>query len=68
MPEGMPARQMTFWWWLENHGLTRRQVEEDMDLNDLEWMPKIDAAKTRAIEIKQKQAAREARHQQRRGF
>ena len=39
-----------------------------MDLNDLEWMPKIDAAKHRAIENKQKAAAREARGKQRRGF
>jgi hypothetical protein len=68
MPEGMPPRMLTFWYFLEKHGLTRRQVENDLDLDDLEWVPKIDAAKARATEIKQKQAAREARHQQRRGF
>ena len=58
MPEGMPPREMVFWYFLEKHGLTRRQVEDDMDLDDLEWMPKIDAAKHRAIENKQKAAAR----------
>jgi hypothetical protein len=68
MPEGMPPREMTYWYWLEKHGLTRRQVDEDISLDDLEWVPKIDAAKARAAEIVQKQAAREARAQQRRGF
>lgn len=68
MPEGMPDETMNYWYWLEKHNLTRRQVDEDISLDDFEWFPKIDAAKTRAIEIKQKQAAREARHQQRRGF
>jgi CHASE1-domain containing sensor protein len=68
MPEGMPPRMMTYWYFLEKHRLSRRQVDNDLDLDDLEWVPKIDAARARATEMKQKQAAREARHQQRRPF
>jgi hypothetical protein len=68
MPDRMPARQLTYWYFLDKHGLTRRQVREDLDLDDLEWVPKLDAAKQRAIEIRQKQAAREAQGKQRRGF
>ena len=68
MPDAMPARAMTYWYFLEKHGLSRRQVDNDLDLEDLEWVPKIDAAKARAAEMKQKQAAREQQGRQRRGF
>jgi hypothetical protein len=64
----MPARAMTYWWWADNFGFTEDDVNERMSESSYEWIPKIHAAKHRAIEIKQKQAAREARHQQRRGF
>jgi hypothetical protein len=68
MPEGMPARAMTYWYFLDKHGLTRRQVRDDLDLEDLDWVPKLDAAKARAAEIKRAAAQREARASQRRGF
>jgi hypothetical protein len=68
MPAGMPARAMTYWYFLKKHGLTRRQVREDLDLEDLEWVPKLDAADARAAEIKQAATRREARAKQRRGF
>jgi CHASE1-domain containing sensor protein len=64
----MPPREMTYWWWLDRHGLTRRQVDEDISLEDLEWVPKLDAAKARVTEMRQKQAAREARSGRQRGF
>ena len=68
MPDGMPDGTVNYWYWLDKHGLTRRQVDEDISDDDFDWFPKLDAAKARATEIKQKQAAREAQGRQRRGF
>ena len=47
-------RQLTYWWWLKHHGLTRRQVDEDISLDDLEWVPRIDRAHDEGFEIWQK--------------
>jgi hypothetical protein len=58
---------IAYWWWLDKHGLTRKQVDEDISLDDHEWFPKLDAAKARVIEMKQKAAAREARGSSRHG-
>jgi hypothetical protein len=63
----MPARAMTYWWWADNFGFTEEDVNERMSESTYEWIPKIQAAKNRAIAMKQKEAAREARAAQRRG-
>jgi hypothetical protein len=64
----MPARALTYHFFADEFGFTQRQVDEDLSLDMLEWYGKITQAKRRAVEIKQKAAAREQRAQQRRGF
>lgn len=64
----MPARALTYHFFADEFGFTQRQVDEDLSLDMLEWYGKITQAKRRAIEVKQKQAAREAKGRQRRSF
>ena len=64
----MPPRTMTYRWFAKMYGFTHRQVDEDIDLDDLEWFPKIEQAEAQAAEIKQKQAARESQGKTSRHF
>ena len=64
----MPARALTYHFYADEFGFTEREVNEDISLDMLEWYGKITQAKRRAVEIKQKQAAREQQGRQRRGF
>jgi len=56
----MPPEVMTYRWWAKVYHFTRRQVDKDIDLDDYEWFPLIEEAEAQAVEIKQRQAAREA--------
>ena len=64
----MPARALTYHFYADEFGFTEREVNEDISLDMLEWYGKITQAKRRAVEMKQKQAAREQQGRQRRGF
>lgn len=64
----MPPRMLTYRFFAKAYHFTRRQVDEELDLDDLEWLPKIEQADQRAAEIKQRQAQRESRAPRSRHF
>jgi hypothetical protein len=67
LPEGMPARMLTFRWFAKTYGWTPDQVRENLSEEEFEWFPKIETAAARAAEDMQKEAARESRSSHR-GF
>lgn len=68
MPEGMPPRVMAYRFFAKMYHFTRRQVDEEIDIEDYEWFPRIEQAEARATAMKQRRAEREARAAQRRGL
>ena len=58
---------LSYRFFAKSYGWTPEQVDSLPD-SAYEWLPKVEQAHARVIEMEQKAAAREARGKQRRGF
>jgi hypothetical protein len=58
----MPPEMLTYRWFAKSYGFTERQVDDEMSLEGLDWLPVIEDAADHAAEAERKRAEREARH------